>query len=108
MQKVANEIEVLLAARASETDVAVAPPFSSQLNPYASERDEKKLELENKETANISHDDGVSLPMSQGIDSQTSTLQDSLYDPKRIKQEQAATMVQAAFRGYLVFFSYCS
>ena len=108
MQKIANEREVLVAARASETDVAVAPPLSSQLNPYATERDERKLELENKETANISHDDGISLPMSQGIDSQKSTLQDSLYDPERIKQEQAATMAQAAFRGYLVFFSYCS
>ncbi|XWS51097.1 hypothetical protein CRYUN_Cryun12cG0147200 [Craigia yunnanensis] len=100
-EKVANEREVLVAARASETDVAVAPALSSQLNPYATEIDERKLELENEETANISHDDGISLPMSQGIDSQKSTLQDSLYDPERIKQEQAATMVQAAFRGYL-------
>ncbi|XP_022768361.1 protein IQ-DOMAIN 31-like isoform X2 [Durio zibethinus] len=100
-EKVANEREVLVPARASETDVVVAPPFSSQMNPYATKGDEKKLELENKETANISHDDGISLPMSQGIDSQESTRQDSPYDPERIKQEQAATMAQAAFRGYL-------
>ncbi|XWS37450.1 hypothetical protein CRYUN_Cryun19dG0043900 [Craigia yunnanensis] len=98
-EKVANEREVLVAARVSETDVA--PPFSSLLNPYATERDERKLELENKETENISHDDGISLLISQGIDSQMSTLQDSPYDPERIKQEQAATMAQAAFRGYL-------
>ncbi|XVF11966.1 hypothetical protein REPUB_Repub08aG0074100 [Reevesia pubescens] len=100
-EKVANEREVLVAARASETDVAVAPSFSSQLNPYATERDESKSELENKEAANISQDDGISPPMSQGIDSQRSTLQDSPYDPERIKQEQAATIAQAAFRGYL-------
>ena len=47
----------MVAARASETDVA--PPFSSQLNPYAIERDERKLELENKEATNILHDDAI-------------------------------------------------
>ncbi|XVE54828.1 hypothetical protein DITRI_Ditri03aG0114000 [Diplodiscus trichospermus] len=100
-EKVANEREVLVQARESETDVAVGTPFSSQLSPYATERDERKLELENKETANISHDDGISLRTSQGIDSQKPTVQEALYDPERIKQEQAATMAQAAFRGYL-------
>ncbi|XWS60586.1 hypothetical protein CRYUN_Cryun07bG0048600 [Craigia yunnanensis] len=100
-EKIANEREVLVAARASETAVAVTPSFSSQPNPYANERDERKLELENKEDANLSHDDGISLPMSQGIDSQNSTLQDSPYDPERMKQELAATMAQAAFRGFL-------
>ncbi|XVF09120.1 hypothetical protein REPUB_Repub07fG0063700 [Reevesia pubescens] len=100
-EKVTNEREVLVAARASETDVAVAPSISSQVDPYATERDERKLELENKEAASISHDDGISLPMCQGLDSQNSTLQESPYDPERIKQEQAATLAQAAFRGYL-------
>ncbi|KAE8697645.1 IQ-domain 28, putative isoform 3 [Hibiscus syriacus] len=97
----ANVKEVLVAVRASETDVAVAPPFSSQLNPYANERDERKLEVKNNEAANISNDDGISLPVSQGIDSPSSTLQDSQYDPERVKEEQAATIVKAAFRGYL-------
>ncbi|KAK6249936.1 hypothetical protein SCA6_003941 [Theobroma cacao] len=100
-EKVANEKEVLVADRASETDDAVAPPLTSQLNPYATERDEGKLELENKEAANILHNDGISLPVSEGRDSQKSTLQDSPYDPERMKREQAATMAQAAFRGYL-------
>ncbi|XP_022736022.1 protein IQ-DOMAIN 31-like isoform X2 [Durio zibethinus] len=100
-REVVNEREVLVVARASETNVAVSPPFSSQLNPYANERDERKLELENKEAANILHDDGISVPMSRGIDSKKSALQDTPYDPERMKQEQAATMAQAAFRGYL-------
>ncbi|KAB2020488.1 hypothetical protein ES319_D07G071900v1 [Gossypium barbadense] len=39
--------------------------------------------------------------MSQDIDSQKFTLQDSPSNPERIKQEQSATLVQAAFRGYL-------
>ncbi|XP_012469607.1 protein IQ-DOMAIN 31 isoform X2 [Gossypium raimondii] len=100
-REVANDSQVLVAARASESDLAVAPPFSSQLNPHTTERDERRLELENKETANISHDDETSLPMSQDIDSQKFTLQDSPSNPERIKQEQSATLVQAAFRGYL-------
>ncbi|MBA0548136.1 hypothetical protein Golob_019252 [Gossypium lobatum] len=98
LQKVANDSQVLVAARASESDLAVAPPFSSQLNPHTTERDERRLELENKETANISHDDETSLPMSQDRDSQKFTLQDSPSNPERIKQEQSATLVQAAFR----------
>lgn len=106
LQKVANDSQVLVAARASESDLAVAPPFSSQLNPRTDERDERRLELENKESANISHDDETSLPMSQDIDSQKLTLQDSPSNPERLKQEQSAILVQAAFRGYLVFLSY--
>ncbi|KAL4341588.1 hypothetical protein GQ457_08G035180 [Hibiscus cannabinus] len=100
-EKVANERQVLAAARVSETDLAMATPFSSQLNPCATERDERELELENKEAADISPDDGISLPISEDIDSQNFTLQDSPCDPERIKQEQAATLVQASFRGYL-------
>ncbi|KAG4191010.1 hypothetical protein ERO13_A07G064100v2 [Gossypium hirsutum] len=100
-EKVDNDSQVLVAARASESDLAVAPPFSSQLNPHTTERDERRLELENKETANISHDDETSLPMSQDIDSLKFTLQDSPSNPERIKHEQSATLVQAAFRGYL-------
>ncbi|TYJ25783.1 hypothetical protein E1A91_A07G072700v1 [Gossypium mustelinum] len=100
-REVDNDSQVLVAARASESDLAVAPPFSSQLNPHTTERDERRLELENKETANISHDDETSLPMSQDIDSLKFTLQDSPSNPERIKHEQSATLVQAAFRGYL-------
>ncbi|KAK8530855.1 hypothetical protein V6N12_013355 [Hibiscus sabdariffa] len=100
-KEVTNERQVLVEARVSETDLATAPPFSSQLNPCATERDERELELENKEAAYISHDDGISLPISEDIDSQNFTLQDSPCDPERIKQEQAATLVQASFRGYL-------
>ncbi|TYH09185.1 hypothetical protein ES288_A07G075300v1 [Gossypium darwinii] len=100
-EKVDNDSQILVAARASESDLAVAPPFSSQLNPHTTERDERRLELENKETANISHDDETSLPMSQDIDSLKFTLQDSPSNPERIKHEQSATLVQAAFRGYL-------
>ncbi|KAB2001985.1 hypothetical protein ES319_D11G034400v1 [Gossypium barbadense] len=103
-ENVANVNEVLVSARASEAEVPVAPPFPSQLNQYANERnerDERKLELENKEAANIYNDDRISLPVSQGIGSQESTLQDFQNDPERMKQKQAATIVQAAFRGYL-------
>lgn len=107
MQKVVNEREVLVAARASETDAAVAPPFSLQMNPNTNERGEDKSELENKEAANILHNYQISVPLSQDIDSQKSTPQDLPYDPERMKQEQASTIAQAAFRGYLVFFSYC-
>ncbi|KAK8587429.1 hypothetical protein V6N12_021922 [Hibiscus sabdariffa] len=100
-ENAANVKEVLVTVRASETDAAVAPPFSSQLNAYANERDERNSEVENNESANISIDDCISLPVSQGIDSSNSTLQDSQYDPERMKEKQAATIVQAAFRGYL-------
>ncbi|KAK8710716.1 hypothetical protein V6N13_146029 [Hibiscus sabdariffa] len=100
-ENASNVKEVLVTVRASETDAAVAPPFSSQLNACANERDERNLEVENNESANISIDDGISLPVSQGMDSSNSTLQDSQYDPERMKEKQAATIVQAAFRGYL-------
>ncbi|OMO95376.1 IQ motif, EF-hand binding site [Corchorus capsularis] len=100
-EKVANEREVSVAARASEADMAMAPPFTSQLNPYATERDAGKSDLVNEEAANISHDDGISVPGSQDVEPLKLTVQDTPNDPERLKQEQAATTVQAAFRGYL-------
>ncbi|KAE8699892.1 IQ-domain 28, putative isoform 3 [Hibiscus syriacus] len=100
-ENVANVKKALDEIRASETEVAVAPSFSSHLNPYANERDERELEVENNEAANISNDDGISMSVSQGIDSPNSILQDSQHDPERLKEKLAATIVQAAFRGYL-------
>lgn len=61
-------------------------------------RNEECVELENKEPENL-------LPLNQETDIVGSdNHQDASPDPEKIEQEEAATRVQAALRGYLVIF----
>ncbi|GLT65469.1 hypothetical protein SLA2020_379010 [Shorea laevis] len=100
-EKVINEKEVLVTAKGSESDVAVAPPSALRPTPTSADGDERNLEVESREAASISNDGNISLPVSQGTDLQTSTLKEAPCDPEMIRRKEAATRAQAAFRGYL-------
>lgn len=73
----------------SETGLALEPTSNTIA------RHEEDLELENKEAENI-------LPGNQEIDTIGPVHQDAPLDPEKMRQEEAATKAQAAFRGYLV------
>lgn len=88
--------------KTSEGNLALEPPVASLLTASLVGRNEGKLEKENKEAANSSHDKEDILPGKQETDALGSTPQNAPYDPEKIRQEQAATKAQAAFRGYLV------
>ncbi|KAI9117224.1 hypothetical protein K1719_011390 [Acacia pycnantha] len=87
-EKLINQKEALVAAKAPETGVAVEPP------PYTVARNEEELELENKEPEYLS-------PVNQETDLVSHVHEDAPPDPEKIRQEEAATKAQAAFRGYL-------
>lgn len=89
-----------------EADASLDPPLDSHPTANATQRDETKSVLENKEAANISDNGGLSLPGSQVADSQNLTQHDAPCDPEKIRKERAATKAQAAFRGYLVIFCF--
>lgn len=105
LQKFTNEREVLVRAKASEVSLGLDPPVTSHLTPNTIGRNVGRLESENKEATDSSHDGGNVLPGNQEIDETGSTPQDAPHDPEKIRLEQAATKAQAAFRGYLVILS---
>lgn len=72
-----------------ETGLAVEPTA----DPIT--RHEEDLELENKEAENV-------LPGNQEVDAVGSINEDVALNPEKMRQEEAATKAQAAFRGYLV------
>lgn len=69
-------------------------------------RHEGKVEKENKEVTNSSHDGEEILPRNLEAGARGSTPQYAPHNPENIRQEEAATKAQAAFRGYLVIFSH--
>ncbi|KAG8638885.1 protein IQ-DOMAIN 30 isoform X2 [Manihot esculenta] len=89
--------KALLSAKASETDTLVI----SHPTPVLTIRSERQLELDNQETADLPHDSGILLPVNQDAELQESAPQTTLSDADKVKQEEAATLAQAAFRGYL-------
>ncbi|XP_050379019.1 protein IQ-DOMAIN 31 [Argentina anserina] len=95
-ERISNEKEVVVSARAAGPEFIADPPVAFQENTNTT--DIKGLELENKDAPSVL---GDGEPGSQSTDSQGSTPQIVAYDPERIRQEQAATKAQAAFRGYL-------
>lgn len=95
----------MVPAKASEGSLGLDPPVASHLTPNTIGRSVGRLESENKEATNSTHDEGNVLPGNQEIDAAGSTPQDAPYDPEKIRLEEAATKAQAAFRGYLVILS---
>ncbi|KAJ9163640.1 hypothetical protein P3X46_023289 [Hevea brasiliensis] len=100
-ERTANEREVLVSAKASEADSISVPPVISHPTPVITVHSERQLELESQETADSPHNGGILLPGNQEVDLQGSTNQATLSDAEKIRQEKAATLVQAAFRGFL-------
>ncbi|KAG8652481.1 hypothetical protein MANES_06G095300v8 [Manihot esculenta] len=86
---------------ATEADSISVPPVTSHPTPVITVLSDRQLELESQVTANLPHNGGTLLPGNQEADLQGSTTQVSLSDAEKIRQEKAATLVQAAFRGYL-------
>ncbi|XP_021904806.1 protein IQ-DOMAIN 31-like [Carica papaya] len=99
-ERASNGKEVLIAAKAAETEVALDQSLAPNSVNSAADRSKSKSELENKNAASIS-DDAFSFPETKHTDLQESPSQDARSDPQKLLEERAATTVQAAFRGYL-------
>ncbi|KAI4343850.1 hypothetical protein L6164_011151 [Bauhinia variegata] len=87
-EKRVNEKETLVTSKALETGLALDP------TPNTISRNEPNQELEHEVAVNIS-------PENQEIDIVQPVHQDAPPDPEKIRQGEAATKAQAAFRGYL-------
>ena len=93
---------MVVAAKASGANYASIPPAASHPFPSSIERNEGKFEVENKQVGDIHGGDEILLEGNQNAETQGSTAQNAPIDPEQIRKEQAATIVQATFRGYLV------
>ncbi|KAF5476967.1 hypothetical protein F2P56_003652 [Juglans regia] len=100
-EKLTSEKEVLVPAKTSVGKLGLDLPVVSYPTSRAVGRHEGKVEKENKEVTNSSHDGGEILPRNLETDARGSTPQYAPHDPENIRQEEAATKAQAAFRGYL-------
>lgn len=89
---------MVVTAREAGTEFSSNPPVAFHESTNTTDNN-KGLELESKEVPSVLGEGG---PGSQSTDSQGSTPQNAVYDAEKIRLEQAATKVQAAFRGYLV------
>ncbi|XP_027352619.1 protein IQ-DOMAIN 31-like isoform X2 [Abrus precatorius] len=87
-EKLVNRKKEVITSNVLENDLDLDP------NPNKIDRNEEDLELENEESENI-------LPGNQERDIIGSVDQDAPPDPEKIRQKEAATKAQAAFRGYL-------
>ncbi|XAR71233.1 hypothetical protein NMG60_11028403 [Bertholletia excelsa] len=92
-----NEKKVSFDAKAPSTVLAVDPPIVTHLPPQTGERSGESTQLERGTSANLSHDEVVQLE-NQGSVVQAADLANK---EDIIRQNQAATKAQAAFRGYL-------
>lgn len=101
MKNVANEKDVWVASKAPEADLGLDPLVVSEA-PNVIDKNEM-LELENREASG-----GRILSGDQDADIQACRQLNTLNDPERTRQEQAATKAQAAFRGFLVNFYCCN
>ncbi|XP_050225585.1 protein IQ-DOMAIN 30-like [Mercurialis annua] len=97
-ERTVNEKQVSVNAKALEDDVISAPVISHPI-PVPTIRSERQLEVENQETADLPRD--VSLPGNEDAKFQEPIVQVALSDDEKRRQEEAATLAQAAFRGYL-------
>lgn len=106
VQRPANEKETLVAVRAVEADVTSVPPVVMQTTtPTSTNIIERMLEPESRETTELSHDGGIMSTGNQDANySQVYTLDDAPSSAEKIRLDEAATVAQAAFKGYLVIF----
>ncbi|CAI0399353.1 unnamed protein product [Linum tenue] len=96
-----NEKEILASAKESDADITLISSVVSQTNPNFLDEVERREEPENKENVNPPHEGGVMLSGNQDSNLQGSEIEEVTCDPEKIKEEKAATVAQAAFRGYL-------
>ncbi|XP_043704674.1 protein IQ-DOMAIN 31-like isoform X4 [Telopea speciosissima] len=96
----ANENGSWVAAKASGVEAAVDPPLISHVTPGTTDGNGGNSTLEKGVPSNLQCDAEV-LPGNQDPDSHRTAGPEAANDPERVRQEQAATKAQAAFRGYL-------
>ncbi|XP_058762083.1 protein IQ-DOMAIN 31 isoform X2 [Vicia villosa] len=87
-RELVNQKEGVVTSKVSETGLALEPTVNTI------PRHEEELELESREAENV-------LPGNQEIDTVGPVHQDAPLDPEILRQEEAVTKAQAAFRGYL-------
>ncbi|KAI3429944.1 DUF4005 domain-containing protein [Psidium guajava] len=95
-EKIPNDTEVLVGARAPEADYHVA----SQPNTGSDDWNSRKQESERKNEEILLQDRGIETDEDLDV-AQRSMTQDAPQSPEIIRREIAATKTQAAFRGYL-------
>ncbi|KAJ6411617.1 hypothetical protein OIU84_008241 [Salix udensis] len=101
-ERPASEKETLVSVRAVEADVTSVPPVVMQTTPTSTNITERTLEPESRETTELSQDGGVLSTGNQDANySQVYTPDDAPSNADKIRLDEAATMAQAAFRGYL-------
>ncbi|KAF5734707.1 hypothetical protein HS088_TW15G00199 [Tripterygium wilfordii] len=100
-EKFVNEKEISVGSKALEANMPLIPSGASHFIPDTSDRDENMLEPESMNAANLSQNGRTALPANHVADLQGSITQHAASDPEQLRLEQAATVVQAAFRGYL-------
>uniref|UniRef100_A0A6N2LJ53 DUF4005 domain-containing protein n=1 Tax=Salix viminalis TaxID=40686 RepID=A0A6N2LJ53_SALVM len=101
-ERPASEKETLVSVRAVEADVTSVPPVVMQTTPTSTNITERTLEPESRETTELSQDGGVLSTGNQDANySQVYTPDDVPSNADKIRLDEAATMAQAAFRGYL-------
>jgi len=106
VQRTVNDKETLVAVRAMEADVTSVPPVVKPTAPTTTNITERMLEPESRETTESSRDGGILSTGNQDANhSQLYTPDAPPSDADKIRLDEAATMAQAAFRGYLVIFS---
>ncbi|KAB5524861.1 hypothetical protein DKX38_022610 [Salix brachista] len=101
-ERPANEKETLVSVRAVEADVTSVPPVAMQTTPTSTNITERMLEPDSRETTELSQDGGILSTGNQDANySQVYTPDDAPSNADKIRLDEAATMAQAAFRGYL-------
>ncbi|KAK9090667.1 hypothetical protein Sjap_023844 [Stephania japonica] len=99
--KTGKEKETWISAKEPSADLPVDPPLESELTAGHMIRNGGTMVPNNETTTNLSHEGDALLPGIQGAQKQLTDEFGALDDPNRIRLEQAATKVQATFRGYL-------
>lgn len=108
LQRVPNAREVVVPARAPETDLSLGSIVACQPNIGGYGGNEREKELENHDAPNLPQNWEMTSENDRDMATQTGTTEDAeeeSYDSQKIMEEMAATKAQAAFRGYLVIFS---
>lgn len=110
MKDVTIERKASLAAKAPSSDLAENPSVVFDPTPQTTDKGRDQTEIE-RGVANLPSSEVTLLSGVQGADGQGTIVLNSADSDELNRQQQAATKVQAAFRGYLVIFygiEYCN
>ncbi|KAK9114186.1 hypothetical protein Syun_020983 [Stephania yunnanensis] len=99
--KAGKEKETRISAKEPSADLPADPPLVSDLTAGHVVRNGGNLVPNNGATTNLSHEGDALVPDIQDAQKQLTDEFGAPDDPNRIRLEEAATKVQATFRGYL-------